>query len=353
MHPYSQLPDRNFWKRFVSDTPWRNLKLNDQPKFQLTPDLKVATAGSCFAQHICRYLKKAGIDPYIAEAAHPLLLTYGGAIDSFGQFSARYGNIYTVRQCLELVRQATGEMPVIEDFVEHDGHWFDLLRPNIEKVGFATRYEAHADRTYHLERVKHMLMETDVFVFTIGLTESWYHSGKGHTYPVCPGTVRGTYDPDVHCFHNAGFNEIRTELESVIEILTEANPSIKIIFTVSPVPLVATNSEWNVVVASTYSKSILRAVVGEVERNHSHVAYFPSYEIISSPASFGQYLASDLREVTERGVTHVMEYFLDSFYGPSLSIASALAVSPRSPQIVQHNGIDTLPECEELSNNVT
>ena len=41
--------------------------------------------------------------------------------------------------------------------------------------------------------------------------------------------------------------------------------------------------------------------------------YFPSFEVISSAQSFGQYLASDLREVTDRGIGHVMELFRQSF----------------------------------------
>ncbi len=48
--------------------------------------------------------------------------------------------------------------------------------------------------------------------------------------------------------------------------------------------------------------------------SHDHVSYFASYEIISHPASFGQYLASDLREVTNRGVAHVMASFMENYY---------------------------------------
>jgi hypothetical protein len=82
---------------------------------------------------------------------------------------------------------------------------------------------------------------------------------------------------------------------------------------VSPVPLVATYTSANVLVASSYSKAVLRAAAGEVEARHPHVAYFPSYEIISHAASFGQYLESDLREVAARGVHHVMTSFLGNF----------------------------------------
>jgi hypothetical protein len=353
MHPYSKLPIRHFWKKFVSDSPWRDLGLNDQPKFSLIAEDKVATAGSCFAQHISRHMAKVGLEPYIAESAHILLQEFGGDIDSYRSFSARYGNIYTVRQFLELFRQAFSMIEVIEDFVENEGRWYDLLRPSVHKAGFASKGEASADRAYHLERVKLMFETADVLIFTLGLTESWYNAESGHTYPVCPGTVHGTYEPKLHLFHNFTCAETINDLEIFIEELKRVNPKLRIILTVSPVPLVATYSTNNVLVASNYSKSVLRAAVGEVETRHAHVAYFPSYEIISHPASFGQYLASDLREVTERGVNHVMDCFLSSYYGiaaNNASVTTAVSEQLESTSINQYSSILPLPECDELMN---
>lgn len=359
MHPYSDLPRRHFWKKFVSDVAWRDLDINDAPKFKLQREAKVATAGSCFAQHIARYMREAGMAPYIAETAHALVQQFGGDVDSYNQFSARYGNIYTVRQCLELFRQAFGIIPMIEDFVEDKGRWFDLLRPNAIKAGFASLAEARADRAYHLGRVRVMFETTDVFVFTLGLTESWFNVQGGHTYPACPGTVKGEYKPEEHRFHNFTCAEIVADLEALIAELAKVNPGLKIIFTVSPVPLVATRSDRNVLIASSYSKSVLRAAVGEVEVKHPHVAYFPSYEIISHPASFGQYLASDLREVTERGVSHVMNCFLSTFYGEVLSapvapsVAGFTSCAVPAPAVAAHPADPPpLPECDELFNEV-
>ena len=352
MHPYSQAPDRSFWKRFVSDAPWRDLGINDRPKFELTASDRVAMAGSCFAQHISRYMKEVGLAPYIAEEPHILMQQFGGEVESYRQFSARYGNIYTVRQCLELFRQAFAIIPMVEDFCEHQGRWFDLLRPNVIKAGFATLHEAKADRLYHLSRVKFMFETADVFIFTLGLTESWHNAKFGHTYPACPGTVRGSYNPEEHRFHNLTCAEVISDLEDLIKDLATVNPGLRIILTVSPVPLVATYSDSNVLVASSYSKSVLRAAVGEVEAKYGHVAYFPSYEIINHPASFGQYLASDLREVTERGVSHVMDCFLSSFYRiGSKSRPSSHAAS--CEQAVSLPVIGPPPvECDEIFNQV-
>jgi len=350
MHPYSALPDRVFWKKFVSDSPWRDLDLNESPKFLLNKEDKVASAGSCFAQHIARYMKRVGLAPYIAEPAHALMTEFGGDTASYTQFSARYGNIYTSRQCLELCLQAFGVRPMIEDFVEQDHRWFDLLRPNVQKDGYLTQQEARADRAYHLDRVKHMFETVDVFIFTLGLTEAWYHASQGHTYPACPGTVRGDYQAEQHLFRNLSVTQVSADLDELLGLLAKVNPRLKIILTVSPVPLVATYTKQNVVVASSFSKAVLRAAAGEVEARNPHVAYFPSYEIISHPASFGQYLASDLREVTERGVAHVMDCFLSSFWGIDGRNGLAVVGVPEAEPSLQPQLAPALADCEEMFN---
>ena len=349
-HPYAALPDRQFWRRFVSDCPWGNINLNDRPKFQLGREDRVATAGSCFAQHISRYLKKHGIPSYIAEPPHPLMSQYGGDTASYELFSARYGNIYTARQLWELFEQAFGHREMIEDFAQEDGRWFDLLRPSVQKHGYVSLEEARADRAYHLLRVRELFKNASVFIFTLGLTESWYNAQLLHTYPVCPGTVRGCYDPDLHRFQNVSCGEVVDDLEQLINALSVVNPSLKIILTVSPVPLVATFTNQNVLVASSYSKAVLRAAAGEIERQHSNVAYFPSFEIISSPASFGQYLASDLREVTERGVSHVMDCFLDTFFNLSAVPVNPGASFEHAERSSSHDEPSALVECDELMN---
>lgn len=358
MHPYSDLPDQNFWRRYVTQQPWRDLQLVGTPKFRIARSDRISTAGSCFAQHIARYLRAAGVPPLQVEIAHPLMHQLKEETSSYELFPARYGNIYTARQCLELFRQAFGVIEHIHDYAEDKGRYYDLLRPNAVPGGFASLDEARNDRQYHLACVRYMFANSDLFVLTLGLTESWRHAEAGHTYPVCPGTVRGQYDPQLHQFHNMSHAEVTDDLEQLIAGLQYVNPALKLILTVSPVPLVATYTGNNVLVASSYSKSVLRAAAGEVEARHAHVAYFPSYEIISHAASFGQYLDSDLREVAERGVHHVMTSFLGSFLdgapardGDTAGQTASDAAPPPAPAPIMAPVADTAAECEEMFND--
>jgi hypothetical protein len=85
------------------------------------------------------------------------------------------------------------------------------------------------------------------------------------------------------------------------------------------VPLIATKENRHVLVSTTVSKAILRVAADEIERKFDHVTYFPSFEIITSSANCGAYYSEDLREVTERGVGHVMRVFKESFLNDSMN----------------------------------
>lgn len=57
-------------------------------------------------------------------------------------------------------------------------------------------------------------------------------------------------------------------------------PDIKIILTVSPVPLGMTFNQEDIIVANNYSKSQLVTVAREICSEFKNVDYYPSYEIV-------------------------------------------------------------------------
>ena len=89
----------------------------------------------------------------------------------------------------------------------------------------------------------------------------------------------------------------------------KVNPEIKFLLTVSPVPLAATAEAEHVVTSSTYSKSVLRAVAGELCRQYDCVDYFPSYELVTSHLGKSAAYAADMREVLPEAVEEVMQCF--------------------------------------------
>jgi len=158
------------------------------------------------------------------------------------------------------------------------------------------------------------------------LTESWFNKSKGYEYPMCPGTAAGTFDPIEHEFRNQQFETIRVSLYDALAKIRAVNKTVRVILTVSPVPLTATNSGRHVLTATMESKSILRAVAGQVRSGNGWVDYFPSYEIISSPVFGGKFFEANLRSVAREGVDFVMNSFfadLDSKFGAAPAEAQA------------------------------
>ncbi len=189
--------------------------------------------------------------------------------------------------------------------------FFDALRPNIEPQGFDSIEETLALRKHHLAKVRELFTQMDVFIFTLGLTEAWIDKRNGRVYPTAPGTIAGDYDPDIHAFHNFGFNEIYGDFIDFLDIVRGWNPGFKVILTVSPVPLTATASDDHVLVATTYSKSVLRSVAGALAQEFDYIDYFPSYEMIASPWSKGFFYDANMRSVNSGGVASVMRIFFD------------------------------------------
>lgn len=312
MHPYHHFPDSHFWRRSVAGRPISAIDYDPAPRFVFKiVDDRFATAGSCFAQHFGRVLIERGGHLLISETRHPMIPE--GAAHGYGLFSARYGNLYTTRQLRELVQQAAGLQEPIFEFVQRpDDRWCDALRPRAVPDGFSSKAEAVADRRYHLRRVRDVLSSCTVFVFTLGLTESWRNKLFGYSYGICPGVVAGSFDSNIHEFQNLTFGECVQDLSATFEIIRNLNKEIKILLTVSPVMLVATAEQRGVVQSSIASKSILRAAADECVRTLPYVDYFPSYEIIAGPQARGTYYDEDMRDVKEEGVQFVMNMFFKS-----------------------------------------
>lgn len=327
-HPYKSNPDHTFWRRSVADPDPGEVDPIVDLRVKLSPDTRVATAGSCFAQHIARYLKDSGFNYFVAEPGHPILPPNVRAENNYSQFSARYGNIYTARQLLQLFDRAYGLFEPAENcWKVAEDSFVDPYRPSVQPGGFISATELRLDREQHLECVRRMFEELDVLVFTLGLTECWRSRTDGAVFPVCPGVSGGEFDPLHHEFINESVDDVVTEMSSFFLKLARVNPPAEIILTVSPVPLAATaRTDQHVLTATTYSKSVLRVAAEMLVSRFPHVSYFPSYEIITGAFSRGAYYAPDLRNVLEDGVAHVMRLFMKH-----ATTGSGAAPEPDSP----------------------
>lgn len=313
------------------------------PPFPIAPTDRIATAGSCFAQHLARHLREGGRELLLTETAHPLLPPALAESFQYGVYSARYGNIYSTRQLLQLWLRAHGRLRPDEDVWHHEGAWFDPFRPDIQPGGFATREELERDRRQHFDAVRRMFAQAQLLVFTLGLTEHWYARTDGAVYPVCPGVIAGRFDPSRHAFGNLTVDEMVADLRHLLAEARQRNPTLKLILTVSPVPLAATATDQHVALANAVAKASLRLAAATLAREPG-VYYFPAYEIITAPGQ--DYFAADRRSIREEGVERVMElFFRKVLQQPRLAPSRPADAAERRFEQRMGEVVDTL--CEE------
>ncbi|NWK95769.1 GSCFA domain-containing protein [Sphingobium lactosutens] len=353
--PYSGLPDRQFWRKEPGIVEPALFDPVHNVPFRIGPDDRIVTAGSCFAQHVARYLNNSGYHHLVTEQAHPLMGEPIARTFNYGTFSARYGNLYTARQLRQLLLRAHGAFEPVEKSWPKGGggRVVDPFRPQIQPHGFVSEAELLVDREQHFRAIREAIRTMDIFVFTLGLTEGWADRRDGAVYPLAPGVAGGVYTPELVAFKNFDLAETVEDMQFSLDYIRQINPNVRIILTVSPVPLNATFEDRHVFQSTTLSKAVLRLAADEMTKRFSHCLYFPSYEVITAPHVRGAYFGPDCREVVEEGVSHVMGLFFKHF-----TTGGQKTIAPKvqdNPDVAVHldamgRAIDMLCDEEAITN---
>jgi hypothetical protein len=321
--PYLGLPAHQVWRRAVVAAP--EIDPQHGARFTIARADRVGTAGSCFAQRIAERLREAGFRYYVVEPGSPWASEAERAAAHYGEYSARYGNVYTTLQLQQLFERAYGRFVPAEPAWRIGERFADPFRPRIEPGGFASESAMLADRAAHLNAVRHLFETLDVFVFTLGLTETWCTREDGAALPVCPGIDVGVFDGARYAFRNLGVDENRAALGAFVEGLHAVNPGARIVLTLSPVPLAATVEDRHVVQATAYSKAVLRVVAEEMRARYPFVDYFGSYEMVTATFQNDAFFEADRRNVTDAAVDRVMRSFFRHFTAGAAPAAEPFA----------------------------
>lgn len=301
-NPYKDLPSNRFWRSGVQQSDPADMSDIHDPAIVLEKSDTVVTMGSCFAQHIANWLRDRGCNvPYYDQTDNIRAKS----------FSANYGNIYTVRQAVQLLQEVQGTHAPSEQAWPTEGGFADPLRPAQFVTAFNSPQAVAVSRQQHLDAVRAAIQDLDILVFTLGLTESWRIRACGTVLPTAPGVVAGEFDDARYEFVNFRYGDVLSDLEALCrEVRTlRGGHDFRMLLTVSPVPLTATASGEHILRASTYSKSVLRAVAGDFCADHSFADYFPSFELVTNPAAKSRQFEDNLRSVRPDAVAMVMTTF--------------------------------------------
>lgn len=279
------------------------------PEFKILRTDSLYAIGSCFARGIENALKGRGFRVESAAADFDRFPTVADKKVTALGFTNKYST-YSILNELRWALEPGAKFPE-DSLVDLDqNHCVDPhINPTLQVV----------DRTETLERrkiiheVTSRIRQCRVVFITLGLVEVWYDRDAEVYLNTTPTSAMRTLHPNRYEFQVSNWLGNMENLERIHELLlAHGHPEVRIIVTTSPVPLQATFSGQDVVVANSYSKSTLRAAAQDFAAAHNNVQYFPSYEIVINSQREKSW-ENDLRHVRGEMTQHIMSLFMEKF----------------------------------------
>ena len=253
----------------------------DQPLFQSTSN--VLTMGSCFAGHLRKRL--------LAKRKSAELISVPEGLN----------NTFALRQFIDW--SLTGS-------VDSSAYWYDQ-----QDDGGIEQWIPPREQLFYREKFD----EFDGFVITIGLSEVWRDKETGGVF--WRGVPQAIFDAGRHGYQISSVDENTDNILAIVDLVRRHCGSKPVIFTLSPVPLIATHrTDVTCMLADSVSKSILRVAIDQVMRRQlDDVYYWPSFEIVRWASGHAAYRAfgdddGAPRHVNDNHVDAIIDAFIEHFF---------------------------------------
>ena len=291
------------------------------PGFKMQREDKIFAIGSCFARGVELALIDQKMDVLSKTAEFDSFPAMNGELEL--GFTNKY-NTFSIYNELRWALDPAAEFPRQSLVDLGNGIFYD---PHTNPALQLASLEETIHRREIMQRVNRRILQCRVVIITLGLVEVWRDNiANVFINQLIPG-MHSSY-PDRYELHLTNFVENLSNLEQIHGLLSQlGHRDVQIIVTVSPVPLQATFSGEDVVIANTYSKSLLRAVAQEWAAAHKNVHYFPSYEIVQN-SDRSLTWEEDMRHIKGNVVRHIMSLFLRNYCSGLPVTSSKLCASP-------------------------
>lgn len=245
----------------------------------------VCLLGSCFAEHIGRKL---------AESKFELLEN---------PFGILY-NPFSIADSLEKIVANTAFAK--KDLAYRNDLWVSFAHHGRFSGPDSDAVLAHMNES--LMRAHHFMKKAKVLFISLGTAKVYRHLELGRVVANC------------HKFPASNFDHFLTEKDDVVAVLAQAiqklsifNPSLKIIFTVSPVRHIKDG-----LVENQLSKAILLQAVHSLRKTFTQVDYFPSYEIMLDDLRDYRFYKSDMIHPSDLAVNYIFDFFKKRYFDESV-----------------------------------
>jgi tetratricopeptide (TPR) repeat protein len=252
------------------------VNLNSAPKF-IDKATRFFTMGSCFARNLSESLTESGYASHHMEISEYINTTFANRV------------------------------------------FVDWLRDADIDEAICTRFVELLPRRWSKESALQAIKNSDVFILTLGVAPAFFDRETGSFVLPRPTALNSRALAEKYLFRTTSVKENVDNVLYLLDFIRSISPEIKIVVTVSPVPLQASFEFESAVQADCLSKSIMRLTAHEVVNNSniSNIFYWPSFEIFRwAGSNAGDFYAADdgaAWHVSEDKVSSTVRAFVEMF----------------------------------------
>jgi GSCFA family len=258
---------------------WKNVTRKTLPTadvstpFGLSEHDRFFFIGSCLARQMEPALRKRGLT--VLSTGIPL---------PPGEISVGLDVVYktNIASVLQEISWALGPTPFpTEAFVpEEGGLWHDLQLPGGVRP---VRRERALERRRDVQRYFARIADATVVVLDLCGNDVWFDRATGLALNVMPSYWSVRREPERFEYGLCGFEDLRSSLLELRQVLGRLHHAMRIILTVNPMPLATTFRGGDIHTVETSYRSTLRVVAGELADEYDDIAYFPTLEAFTYP----------------------------------------------------------------------
>ena len=245
------------------------------------------------------------------------------------KFICKHTKFFTMGSCFArsisktLIKQGfTSNHMEITEFVNTtfaNRAFVDWLTDHSDNISANARFKELLPPHWSAENTIQIIRDSDVFIMTLGVAPAFFDRKTGEFILPRPSSLNSRMLAEQYNYRTTTVQENVDNVLYLIKFIRSLSSKIKIIITVSPIPMAASFEYESCIQADCLSKSIMRLVAHEVVNNSkiANILYWPSFEIFRWGGSqSSNYFAVDdgaSGHVSEDKVLGTTEAFIDIF----------------------------------------
>ncbi len=248
-------------------------------KFSIAHGDRMLLLGSCFSDAITPYFETAG----------------------FNVLSNPFGTLFHPSAMARAIRESIGAYSSAAVFKGEELYFSWAAAGKIH--GKSYEKITHIIRTKRLE-LKEVSASAKVLFLTLGTAWGYRLKESGEIVANCHKAPSDLFEKEL-----TSLTEMEAQWAEVIEELKHLNPSLNIVFTVSPVRHIKDG-----LIENNRSKARLLELAHRLSGRYSDVYYFPVYEIVMDELRDYRFFKSDFVHPSEQAVAYVWKKLVETYF---------------------------------------